>query len=96
VHGGERGRDAVRAEREEETLHAESEGRGNTGNTVSARPWEQRTSSLTKMSQECRTLPFTDTEGVYKRPCCAKGTHNTDSIIESKVIYYLEQCGLGV
>jgi len=26
----------------------------------------------------------------------AKGTHNTDSIIESKVIYYLEQCGLGV
>jgi len=25
-----------------------------------------------------------------------KGTHNADSIIESKVIYYLEQCGLGV
>ena len=25
-----------------------------------------------------------------------KGTHNTDSIMESKVIYYLEQCGLGV
>ena len=23
-------------------------------------------------------------------------THNADSIIESKVIYYLEQCGLGV
>jgi hypothetical protein len=58
VHGGERGRDAVRAEREEETLHAESEGRGNTGNTVSARPWEQRTSSLTKMSRKCRTSPF--------------------------------------
>ena len=26
----------------------------------------------------------------------AKGTHNTDSIMESKVIYYLEQCGFGV
>ena len=25
-----------------------------------------------------------------------QGTHNADSIIESKVIYYLEQCGLGV
>jgi len=25
-----------------------------------------------------------------------KSTHNADSIIESKVIYYLEQCGLGV
>ena len=25
-----------------------------------------------------------------------KGTHNADSIIESKVIYYLEQCGLRV
>jgi hypothetical protein len=25
-----------------------------------------------------------------------KGTHNADSIIDSKVIYYLEQCGLGV
>jgi len=25
-----------------------------------------------------------------------KGTHNADSIMESKVIYYLEQCGLGV
>ena len=26
----------------------------------------------------------------------SKGTHNTNSIIEFKVIYYLEQCGLGV
>jgi hypothetical protein len=25
-----------------------------------------------------------------------KGTHKADSIIESKIIYYLEQCGLGV
>jgi len=25
-----------------------------------------------------------------------EGTHNADSIIESKVIYYLEQCGLRV
>jgi len=25
-----------------------------------------------------------------------EGTHNADSIIESKVIYYLEQCRLGV
>jgi len=25
-----------------------------------------------------------------------KGTHNADSIIESKVIYYLEQCGFRV
>ena len=24
------------------------------------------------------------------------GTHNADSIIESKVIYYLEQCGVRV
>jgi len=28
--------------------------------------------------------------------CSFKGTHNADSIIESKVIYYLEQCGLRV
>jgi len=28
--------------------------------------------------------------------CSIKGTHNADSIIESKVIYYLEQCGFGV
>jgi len=27
---------------------------------------------------------------------CPKGTHNVDSIIESKVIYYLEQGGLRV
>jgi len=27
---------------------------------------------------------------------CPQGTHNADSIIESKVIYFLEQCGLGV
>ena len=26
----------------------------------------------------------------------SKGTHNADSIIESRVIYYLEHCGLGV
>ena len=25
-----------------------------------------------------------------------EGTRNANSIIESKVIYYLEQCGLGV
>jgi len=60
AHAG-RGRDAVHAEREEETVHAESEGRCN---TVSARPWELRTSSLTKMSRECRTSPSTGTDGV--------------------------------
>ena len=26
----------------------------------------------------------------------SKGTHNADSIMESKVIYYLEQCEFGV
>jgi len=30
------------------------------------------------------------------KSCSTKGTHNADSIIESKVIYYLEQCGLRV
>jgi len=29
-------------------------------------------------------------------PIHPEGTHNAGSIIESKVIYYLEQCGLRV
>jgi len=37
---------------------------------------------------------------VHKGQCYSakihKGTHNADSIIESKIIYYLEQCELRV
>ena len=34
---------------------------------------------------------------MFNAPCMyCKGTHNADSIIESKVIYYFEQCGLRV
>ena len=31
-----------------------------------------------------------------KKKVDSKSTHNADSIIESKIIYYLEQCGLRV
>jgi len=32
----------------------------------------------------------------YTRNLFTQSTHNADSIMESKAIYYLEQCGLGV
>jgi len=39
---------------------------------------------------------FTNIKYTTTTAIIQKGTHNADSIMESKVIYYLEQCGLGV
>jgi len=61
------------------------------GNNI--KKWEMKT---TRTGSHVKNLKWASHIPRHNKRVRSKGTHNADSIIEFKVIYYLKQCGLRV